>query len=322
MRPRPPRPGPERWPRRSSGPRPRWPALRGRWARWPPLRRRQGGQEARGAADRACPPGRGAPCVALAGQQHLVEALGLAEGIAALQQADDGGGIQVTAAVDVAVLARHHVGQLAHFHRHPPALADRAQQPGAALLVADVARQRVGRRRALAEVVHQAGEAHGQRRREAGRHVEHHHEVHAGVDFGVVRLGLGHAPQAVHLGQQHREGAAVAQQLEHARGPAFHQAARELLPDALGHQRVDLAGRDHLAHQRQRSRARRRSRRSAPRSARPAGCAPGLRGRPRSRGAAACAAGRAGRGTGRPGRPGRCPAGPTRRACPPAARSR
>ena len=39
-------------------------------------------------------------------------------------------------------------------------------------------------------------------------------------------------------------------------GRALHQAARQLLPDPLGHQRIDLAGGDHLAHQRQRLAAR------------------------------------------------------------------
>jgi hypothetical protein len=34
-------------------------------------------------------------------------------------------------------------------------------------------------------------------------------------------------------------------------GLCFHQAARQFLPDALGHQGIDFAGGDHLAHQRQ-----------------------------------------------------------------------
>ena len=40
-------------------------------------------------------------------------------------------------------------------------------------------------------------------------------------------------------------------------GLRFHQAARELAPDALGHQRIDLAGIDHLRASAPRSRARR-----------------------------------------------------------------
>jgi hypothetical protein len=69
--------------------------------------------------------------------------------------------------------------------------------------------------------------------------------VHAGIDLGVVVGALRHAPQPVDLGQQPLQGAAVAQQFQHARGLLFHQAAREFLPDPLGHQVVDLALLDH-----------------------------------------------------------------------------
>ena len=88
--------------------------------------------------------------------------------------------------------------------------------------------------------------------------VEHHHQVHAGVDLGVVVGALRHAPQAVDLGQQRgpaRRSRAARSNMRDGRG--FHQAARQFLPDALGHQRVDLAVVDHLAHQRQRLAARR-----------------------------------------------------------------
>ncbi len=65
------------------------------------------------------------------------------------------------------------------------------------------------------------------------RAVEHLHQAGRWIDFG----------------QQPLHGAAVRQHAEHARGHGFHQAARQLLPDALRHQCVDLAGLDHLAHQ-------------------------------------------------------------------------
>jgi hypothetical protein len=39
------------------------------------------------------------------------------------------------------------------------------------------------------------------------------------------------------------------QHVEHARGRRLHQPARQLLPDALGHQVVGFAVLDHLAHQ-------------------------------------------------------------------------
>ena len=96
----------------------------------------------------------------------------------------------------------------------------------------------------------EAGEAHGERRVELRGHVEHQHQVQAGVDLGVVRFGLRHAPQAVDFGQQPGERAAAAQHLEHARRLVLHQPARELLPHPLGHERVDLSGFHHQPHQR------------------------------------------------------------------------
>ena len=41
------------------------------------------------------------------------------------------------------------------------------------------------------------------------------------------------------------------QDLQHARRALAHQSPGEFLPDALGHQGMDFAGRRHFAHQRQ-----------------------------------------------------------------------
>ena len=73
--------------------------------------------------------------------------------------------------------------------------------------------------------------------------------MHAGVDLGVVFGALRHAPEAVHLGQQHLQRAAFEQHVEHARGRGLHQPARQFLPHPLGHQVVGLAVLHHLAHQ-------------------------------------------------------------------------
>ena len=147
------------------------------------------------------------------------------------------------------MLARHHLGQFSAIDGDPQTVAKRAQQLRAAHLVPDVPRQHVRRRRSLAQVVRQAGQAHRQGRLQARRQVEHHHQVHAGVDLGVVVGALRHAPQALHLGQQTLQRAALAQQLEHARRPLLHEPARKLLPDALGHQVIHLAVLHHVAHQ-------------------------------------------------------------------------
>ena len=143
--------------------------------------------------------------------------------------------------MDVAVLAGDHLGQLAAVVGHAQALRHLPRQGDAAGLVGEVARPLRARRRALAQVVHQAGPAHRQRSLQPRRLLQHQHLVYPGVDLGVVGLGLRHAPQTVHLGQQAPQRAAVAQDLDHALRLGLHQAARQLLPHALGHQGVDLA---------------------------------------------------------------------------------
>jgi hypothetical protein len=94
-----------------------------------------------------------------------------------------------------------------------------------------------------------AAKARRQRRGQARRHVDHHHHMHAGVDLGVVVGTLRHAPQGFHFRQQARQRAALAQHGKHARGLVLHQAACQFLPHPLGHQGIDFAGGDHLAHQ-------------------------------------------------------------------------
>lgn len=101
-----------------------------------------------------------------------------------------------------------------------------------------------------AEIVHQRGKAHRQRRVHGGGGVDDHHGVHAGVDLGVIVGALRHAPQPVELGQQADQRTAVAQHGEQARRPRLQQPARQFLPDPLGHQRVHLAGLGHALHQR------------------------------------------------------------------------
>ena len=80
--------------------------------------------------------------------------------------------------------------------------------------------------------------------------VERLRDVHAGVELGMVGERLRHAVQRVDLGQEPCERAAVAQHREHARRLRLHQAARELLPDALGSELRELVRGDQRAHQR------------------------------------------------------------------------
>ena len=156
------------------------------------------------------------------------------------------------------MLARHHLGQFAAVGRHAQPLAHRAQQVDAALLVADVARQHVGRRRALAEVV-----APG--RRSAPAAARRAAPPCRAPSSGARRCrppgGSRRAAARPTGGRPRAAARASAPQSRSTSnmrdGRCFHQAARQLLPDALGHQRIDFAGVDHRAHQRQRSRARR-----------------------------------------------------------------
>ena len=176
--------------------------------------------------------------VALAGQQGIGKALRLAKCIAALQQAHQGRCVQIVAAVDVAVLARHNFGNVLAVQRHAQALAHLPEQAHAAHFVANMARQHIGWRRAFAQVVHQAGKAHRQRRFKLRGHVEHHHQMHTGIDLRMVLGPLRHAPEPVNFGQQPRQRAAFTQYVEHAGRFGLHQSARDFLPNALGHQRI------------------------------------------------------------------------------------
>ena len=119
-------------------------------------------------------------------------------------------------------------------------------------------RQDVGRRRRLAEVVRQRGKADRQWKALTRGLVDHHQGMDAGIDLRMVVGPLRHAEQRIDLGQQPDQRAALAQHLEHARRPVFHQAFRQFLPDPLGNQMIDFAGGDHAAHQRQRFRRHRK----------------------------------------------------------------
>ena len=68
--------------------------------------------------------------------------------------------------------------------------------------------------------------------------VEHQQDVQPGVHFGMMRRRLRHAEQGVDLGQDACQRAASPQRLDHQRRPRLHQAARKLLPYALGHESV------------------------------------------------------------------------------------
>ena len=130
-------------------------------------------------------------------------------------------------------------------------------QRRAGLLVADVARPLLARREALAEVVHQRGEAHRRVGRESRAATSSTCSVWRPVSIsGCHCSGCGTPNSAVDLRKHHRERAAVAQHLEVHGRPVLAERALGLDPDALRHQRAHLAARDDAAHQLQRLAAR------------------------------------------------------------------
>ena len=71
----------------------------------------------------------------------------------------------------------------------------------------------------------------------------------AAVDFGMIVGALWHTEEGIDFGQQDFECAAFAQYFNHPAGIFFHQAFRQLLPDALGNQSARFAVFHHLPHQ-------------------------------------------------------------------------
>mgnify|MGYP006996099654 CR=1 FL=1 len=88
-------------------------------------------------------------------------------------------------------------------------MADAIRQFDAARFMPEMPRPFRWRRRALAEVMHQRGEAHRQCPSNARSHVDHRHRVRAGVGFLMMLRRLRHVPQAVQFGQDARQRAAV-----------------------------------------------------------------------------------------------------------------
>ena len=113
----------------------------------------------------------------------------------------------------------------------------------------DVARQNVGRRGAFAQIVAQCGVARLEVEIELRGVVNHHHDVNAGVNLGMVISALWHTEQCIHFGQPLRQQTAFTQDVEHARGRLLHQAAGDFLPDALRDEGGCFAVRHHVLHQ-------------------------------------------------------------------------
>ena len=113
----------------------------------------------------------------------------------------------------IAVFARHDLGQFGAGLRYAQARAQDFERAHAAAFVADVARplRRIGA--GFAQIVAQAGKAHGQGRVGRGGSIEHQAQVHAGIHLRVVLGRLGHAPQSIDFGQDCAQCTATAQHL-------------------------------------------------------------------------------------------------------------
>ena len=88
--------------------------------------------------------------------------------------------------MDVAVITGHQQGQVAALVGHAQAAGHLLDQMNAAFFMAEMPGQDVGRGCRLAQVVGQAGKAHGEREAAPGGLVDHHQGMDAGVDLRMV----------------------------------------------------------------------------------------------------------------------------------------
>ncbi|MNI31158.1 hypothetical protein D3C73_850330 [compost metagenome] len=102
---------------------------------------------------------------------------------------------------------------------------------------------------AFAEVVQQAGPAHGQRLFVQRGLFQHAQGMYACVDFRMVGLRLRYAEQCVDLRHQHLECAASTQHFNEYLRLVFHQGAGDLFPAPLRRQCFQFARLAELAHQ-------------------------------------------------------------------------
>src|SRR5581483_3192992 len=106
------------------------------------------------------------------------------------------------------VMTRHQQRQLAIIARGTEALAEFFDQRDAARLVPDMTRPFRTRRRALADVMHERGEAHALVRGKPHRLIDDQHDMHARIDFRMVLGRLRYAIKCIELRKQARERAA------------------------------------------------------------------------------------------------------------------
>ena len=140
--------------------------------------------------------------------------------------------------------------QLLTVFRRLAAFVDGADQFQAALFVGDMPGPLAPGRQAFADIVQQAGPAHGQGLLVFGALAQDTEYVQAGIDFRVMGGRLGHAEQRIDFRQQRLERTAVAQDLnEHIR-TRLQQRAGDFLPAALGGEGGQFAGVAEATHQR------------------------------------------------------------------------
>ena len=106
---------------------------------------------------------RAAAGVGLAGEQELLEARGPAERVGLLEDLEDSAGAQLQCPMDVGVKLRDQQAEVAAGVGHRQASGEIADEGTPAQFVSRVARQVRLARRALAEVVHERGEANLER---------------------------------------------------------------------------------------------------------------------------------------------------------------
>ena len=122
------------------------------------------------------------------------------------------------------------------------------------MFVAVVLRPVLPRRDRFPEIVGQCGKTHCQRVVLRRGVIHDQQDMQACIHLRVMLRRLRYAEQGIHFRQDARQRPAVAQRQQHPGGSVFHESARQLLPDALGHEMVDFTVAHHFAHEFQRLR--------------------------------------------------------------------
>ncbi|MNR11143.1 hypothetical protein D3C85_1274310 [compost metagenome] len=138
------------------------------------------------------------------------------------------------------VILAHQHRQFLTIPRRLEPFIDRFDQFQPLEFVGNVPWPFIFRRQPFAQVMQQAGPAHGQRLFVLRGLFQHAQGMHARIDFRVMSLRLRHAEQSVDFRHQLLERAACSQHFNKYLRLIFHQCAGNLFPAAFRCQRLQF----------------------------------------------------------------------------------